>query len=456
MKLKAYLETIDDLEAWGKQLEGKTKGELIEFILIKAMGEPRFQREVYYRLFPEVMSTEEYLSGYLSYMEEERGEENPSLDDMIYFTEDLLEKAETETSLLLQVKVYTAIIRALNDALEDGIERDQKQEDLVITLMDECLTFMEEVMEEKTDDLSVEEILEVRDALVSMERKYKPVDGENRIEEALQILTDLTIERTKINERGAYIRGAAYYAGVDEGTLQHDAEERAKRKKEKARKKELSDYIIALCNLYGMIHKKKVVDIYNMQNTEKITLKEVESLQEKLPKEIEKAWIDVHQGYFVSSSILEHREFLYYIREKGSKPYYIPEKEELLNYVSGLYFEKTMEYYQFVLTLKKDFGVDQERAEDMAHEVVAVCQVDYSMDQILEHLEEMGLVFEEEKEIQKMVKLIINLKNNTRIWENNGYTPEELFHLEEKDRLKPAPLLSIAYLPTDRNTGKKK
>lgn len=105
MKLKAYLETIDDLEAWGKQLEGKTKGELIEFILIKAMGEPRFQREVYYRLFPEVMSTEEYLSGYLSYMEEERGEENPSLDDMIYFTEDLLEKAETETSLLLQVKV---------------------------------------------------------------------------------------------------------------------------------------------------------------------------------------------------------------------------------------------------------------------------------------------------------------------------------------------------------------
>ena len=46
MKLKAYLETIDDLEAWGKQLEGKTKGELIEFILIKAMGDPKFQREV--------------------------------------------------------------------------------------------------------------------------------------------------------------------------------------------------------------------------------------------------------------------------------------------------------------------------------------------------------------------------------------------------------------------------
>jgi hypothetical protein len=231
MKLKAYLETIDDLGAWGKQLEGKTKEELIEFIIIKAMGDLKFQREVYYRLFPEVMSTEEYLSGYLSYMEEERGEENPSLDDMIYFTEDLLEKAETETSLLLQVKVYTAIIWALNDALENGLERDQKQEDLVITLMDECLTFMEEVMEEKTDDMSVEEILEVRDFLVSMEMKYKPVDGENRIEEALQILTNLTIERTKINEKSDYIRGAAYYAGVDERTLPHDAEERAKKKR---------------------------------------------------------------------------------------------------------------------------------------------------------------------------------------------------------------------------------
>ncbi|WP_031577635.1 hypothetical protein [Proteiniclasticum ruminis] len=322
--------------------------------------------------------------------------------------------------------------------------------------MDECLTFMEEVMEEKTGDRSVEEILEVRDHLVSMERKYKPVDGENRIEEALQILTDLTIERTKINEKGDYLRGAGGYAGVGERTFQDDAEERAHRKKEKARKKEVSDYIIALCNLYGMVHKKKVVDIYNMQNTEKITLKEVESIQEKLPKEIDEAWIDVHQGYFVSSSILEHREFLYFIREKGSKPYYIPEKEELLNYLDGFYFEKNNAYHQFVQELTKNYKVNQEKAEDLVSDVVDICQFNYSTQGVISRLEEMGLVFSSEKDLNNIVKLIMNLMNNTRIWENNGYTPEEMFNMEEKARLKPAPLLSTVYLAMNHNTQKKK
>ena len=456
MKLSKYIETTEDLIAWGKRLERKTKKELVEFILSKAVGDPKFTAEAYYRLFPELMSTEEYLSGYLSYMEDERREKDPSLDDMVYFTEDLMEKAEGEKSLLLQVKVYTAVIKELNDAIEDGIEIDWKQEELITTLMDECLTFMEEVMEEKTGDMSVKEILAVRDHLVSMQRKYKPVDGENRIEEALQILTDLTIERTKINEKGDYLRGAGDYAGVGERTFQDDAEERANRKKEKARKKEVSDYIIALCNLYGMVHKKKVVDIYNMQHAEKITLKEVESIQEKLPKEIDEAWIDVHQGYFVSSSILEHREFLYYIREKGSKPYYIPEKEELLKYLDGFYFEKTKEYHQFVHELKKNYKVNQEKAEDLVSDVVALCQFNYSTQGVISRLEEMGLVFSGEKDLNNVVKLIMNLMNNTRIWENNGYTPEEMFNMEEKARLKPAPLLSTVYLPTNHNTQKKK
>lgn len=456
MKLSKHIETTEDLIAWGKRLERKTKKELVEFILGKAIGDPKFTRTAYYRLFPELMSTEEYLSGYLSYMEDERREKDPSLDDMVYFTEDLMEKVEGEKSLLLQVKVYTAVIKELNDAIEDGIEIDWKQEELITTLMDECLTFMEEVMEEKTGDMSVKEILEVRDLLVSMQRKYKPVDGENRIEEALQILTDLTIERTKVNEKGEYLRGAGYYAGADERTLQDDAEERANRKKEKARKKEVSDYIIALCNLYGMVHKKKVVDIYNMQNTEKITLKEVESIQEKLPKEIDEAWIDVHQGYFVSSSILEHREFLYYIREKGSKPYYIPEKEELLKYVDGFYFEKTKEYHQVVQGLKKCFGIDQEKAEDVAEDLVAICQFDSSTQRIFGRFEELGLVFRDEKDIKKMGKLIMNLMNHTRIWENNGHTPEEIFTMEEINRLKPAPLLSTSYLTSDDKTGKKR
>lgn len=32
----------------------------------------------------------------------------------------------------------------------------------------------------------------------------------------------------------------------------------------------ITDYIIALTNIYGLVHKDKVVEIYNMQNEDKI------------------------------------------------------------------------------------------------------------------------------------------------------------------------------------------
>lgn len=38
---------------------------------------------------------------------------------------------------------------------------------------------------------------------------------------------------------------------------------------------QLTQYIIALTNLYGMIHKGKVVEIYNDQNEESISIHDV-------------------------------------------------------------------------------------------------------------------------------------------------------------------------------------
>ncbi len=42
------------------------------------------------------------------------------------------------------------------------------------------------------------------------------------------------------------------------------------------------------------------------------------------------------------------------------------------------------------------------------------------------------LVFSEEKQLQEFINLIMLAKNNTRIWENNGYTPSELHGILSK------------------------
>ncbi|WP_312654579.1 hypothetical protein [Proteiniclasticum sp.] len=208
---------------------------------------------------------------------------------------------------------------------------------------------------------------------------------------------------------------------------------------------ELIQYIIALSNLYGMVHKRKVLEIYNQQNTDKITIKDIELLQENIPGEVDDAWIEVHKGYFVSSVILEHHEFLYYLREKENKPYYVPKKVKLLNYADGFYWEKNQEYYRVVSHLKKYFSKDSEKAVDIAGDVQLLCQFDYKLNQILDRMEQMGVVFKNDVDIQKTLNLVVQLKNNTRIWENNGYSPNELREILDLKMKEPVPALSVAY-----------
>ena len=49
----------------------------------------------------------------------------------------------------------------------------------------------------------------------------------------------------------------------------------------------LEEYIIALTNLYGIVSKEKVVEIYNTQNEDKIGMEQVDILYES-SEELEK------------------------------------------------------------------------------------------------------------------------------------------------------------------------
>jgi hypothetical protein len=63
----------------------------------------------------------------------------------------------------------------------------------------------------------------------------------------------------------------------------------------------ITDYIISLTHLYGLVHKDKVVEIYNMQNEEKI--EEIDTVKLKADDisiditELEENFIEVFNDY---------------------------------------------------------------------------------------------------------------------------------------------------------------
>lgn len=189
------------------------------------------------------------------------------------------------------------------------------------------------------------------------------------------------------------------------------------------------DYIIALTNLYGLVHKHKVIEIYNMQNADRIDDWIIQSIIQRKKHCLINSYIYIHGDYFVYLSIIVAGTFEEELRAKKGKPFYIPEKEELLKYKDSTYFEVNEEYEELLKFLKKMF-LRKSKAEDLCHEIQMCCQSFRAMENLSLLFEEKKIRFRNEKKLDVFTGLIRDLANNTRIWQNNGYTPSELDELK--------------------------
>lgn len=200
------------------------------------------------------------------------------------------------------------------------------------------------------------------------------------------------------------------------------------------------DYIISLTHLYGLVHKDKVVEIFNLQNEESIDITTLRGIMEKPPEDLAKNFVEVYGDYFVHETIMEFDDFDEQLRQRHGKPHYIPPREGLLKYKEETYFEVTKEYRAlFKYVSKHIFPRDEFAAEALCEDVQGICQFDFSMQEIFEVFNTRGVDFKDEKQVNEVVQLVMELANNTRIWENNGHTPQEIFEKYEKPHLRPLP-----------------
>ncbi|NQS77051.1 MAG: hypothetical protein HQP61_11600 [Peptococcaceae bacterium] len=200
------------------------------------------------------------------------------------------------------------------------------------------------------------------------------------------------------------------------------------------------DYIISLTHLYGLVHKDKVVEIFNLQNRERVNITILSGIMENTPDDLRKNFVEIYGDYFVHETIMEFDDFDEQLRKRSGKPHYIPARKELLKYKDGTYFEVTKEYRALLrYAIKNIFDGDEYAAEMLCEDVQGICQFDYSVPEIFEVFNTRGVDFKSEKQINEIMPLVMELANNTRIWENNGHTPQEIFEKYEKPHLRPLP-----------------
>lgn len=208
---------------------------------------------------------------------------------------------------------------------------------------------------------------------------------------------------------------------------------------------QIETYCIALTNLYGLVHKDKVLEIYNLQNEDQISLSDLEELMKHPPQILEDYFIFPEEEYFVHETVLAFDGIDSLLRKKKGKPYYIPKKSQLLKYFDGQYFEKSKFYDRFLIHMKNNFFKGEPvKAEEFCEDIYAFCQIGSEVPMLLNRFNDKGIDFKSMNHVNEVVQMLIDLSNHVKIWENNGYSPHEIMEKMETNKL-----ISHAHKPFD-------
>ncbi len=193
-------------------------------------------------------------------------------------------------------------------------------------------------------------------------------------------------------------------------------------------KEKLTKYIGACRNLYGIIHKDKVIEIYNSFNPDDPVNNQAigNLIKEKEDYLFNEYLVVIKEGYL--SYISYSDNLAEEIEARTNYPYYIPAtEEELLKYEDWEYFKKTDEYNELFNFLRKKYWYrSKNKVTHFACEIQKACRDLERFENMPFTINYVGIKFKSEKKLYQFRNLVLELRRNTRARDYNGFTPIEV------------------------------
>ncbi len=212
----------------------------------------------------------------------------------------------------------------------------------------------------------------------------------------------------------------------------------------------LNNYAIASVSLYGVVSQEEFVELFNSQNERQT------NIDQMFPILLNYIYTDV--GYcfwneYIVDSDFEEDDFAgvqSLISRRQGKPRYSPPKEEFLKYSDWDYYEVTPQLIALKRQLSKLID-DPYTVLDILDEIHDISVLEARTQEYFDLLDYAGVVFESMEQAGAMMQLIVDVRNNTRLWANYGHTPNELFSLEKSKLRLPHPERPISIKAVGRN-----
>ena len=207
----------------------------------------------------------------------------------------------------------------------------------------------------------------------------------------------------------------------------------------------LRKYFNAMANLYGIIPLHKAKEIIFSLSPKLVTEEEFLSFAEIARHECEdyhilgndELYSDVRHTKPLDREIIsavlmaESIDCVIEIkRNQQGKPYYVPDKNHLLEYVDPCYCEDTPEMRKLRAFLKGNCDMSDEREAVAFEELLRGARLAaIQLADVFEYLDNLGIRLKSQRDVERFTALYNAFHNTTRMPCNRGYTPDEMMRV---------------------------
>ena len=165
--------------------------------------------------------------------------------------------------------------------------------------------------------------------------------------------------------------------------------------------------IKATTTLYGAVPMEKVVEIYNQQNEDAITLNDLKGYSDRALK---KEHVYAEGDYFAHQVIDDIPTLLVV---QGSTPFYVPDKAELLRYVHRPPYEELQQYQALFGYVKKHFCA--RAADQFCDDVCGAGGSALTLDVFQAALDDADMELADREQMNELLQLVVHLANHIRL-----------------------------------------
>ena len=177
---------------------------------------------------------------------------------------------------------------------------------------------------------------------------------------------------------------------------------------------------------YGVFDKDVLRKIYNVRKGYHISEEQLEKMCSEFPVDMTECHMEEGQRFIVAEYLAYDDRYKNLLDIQAGKDFYIPNAQEVLDYARNLYLSQEPAYQNFREFLQHEIGMPYDEADAEALEIWDKIQFDIDFTEIVQYIIDVYEDLLDGTKIEKIIQLLQEVNNNTRMQIHRGHTPNEM------------------------------